>query len=69
MTDTDLENFYREHLEEDIIADLSEKLHITLDRAMDKYYRSALADRIHDGEYGIQYLDNHVLADMIINQK
>lgn len=68
MTDTELENFYREHLEEDIIANLSEKLNVSLDVAMRMYYQSALADKIHDGEYGIQYLDSEILADMIMNE-
>ena len=68
MTDTELENFYREHLEEDIIANLSEKLNVSLDVAMRMYYQSALADKIHDGEYGIQYLDSEILANMIMNE-
>lgn len=66
MNDIELENFYREHLEEDIIATLSEKLNIPNEKAMKLYYSSELADKIHDGVYGIQYLDCQILADIII---
>ena len=56
MTDREFENFYREHLEEDIIFCLSKRKNIPLDQAMGLYYNSKLADHIHDGHYGIQYL-------------
>ena len=32
---------------------------------MEKYYNSKLADKIHKGEYGVQYLDYKVLAQLI----
>ena len=32
---------------------------------MGLYYTSKLADRIHDGSYGIQYLDYNVLTDLL----
>lgn len=64
MTETELENFYREHLEEDIIFVLSEKRGISFEAAMDLYYNSALCEKISKGEYGIQYLDAAVLAEM-----
>lgn len=63
MTETELENFYREHLEEDIVFALSEKRGISFEKAMDLYYKSALSEKISRGEYGIQYLDAAVLAD------
>lgn len=65
MTERELENFYREHLEEDIIFCLSERRNIPSEKAMELYYNSKLADRIHDGEYGIQYLDYSVLTDIL----
>ena len=65
MNERELENFYREHLEEDIIFTLSERRGITAGEAMRLYYSSRLADRIHEGEYGVQYLDPAVLADML----
>ena len=66
---TDLENFYREHLEEDIITALSEKLDISAEKAMKMYYNSEFADKIHDGVHGIQYLDCEILADIIIKAR
>ena len=65
MSDKDLEEFYREHLEEDIIFCLAGRRKITADEAMRIYYTSRLCDRIHEGEYGIQYLDYHVLTDYL----
>lgn len=65
MTDSDLENVYREHLEEDIIFNLHKRKDISLEDAMDMYYKSKVAERIHKGEYGIQYLDSNILIDMI----
>ena len=32
---------------------------------MDVYYHSKLADKIHQGTEGIQYLDYKVLADIL----
>ena len=65
MTERELENFYREHLEESIIFCLSERRNIPYEKAMEFYYNSKLADRIHDGEYGVQYLDHSVLTDFL----
>ena len=65
MNDRELENFYREHLEEDIIFTLSERRNISAEEAMKLYYSSKLADRIYDGEFGVQYLDPAVLTDML----
>lgn len=65
MTERELENFYREHLEESIIFCLSERHGISSEKAMEIYYSSKLANRIHDGEYGIQYLDYTVLTDVL----
>jgi len=65
MNAQDLENLYREHLEEDIIFCLAERRSIPPEKAMDMYYHSKLARRIHEGEYGVQYLDYHLLTDML----
>lgn len=60
-----LERYYQENLEEKIIAYLAEVKHITLQQAMDIYYHSQLADKIHQGKEGIQYLDYKVLAEIL----
>ena len=65
MNEKDLENFYREHLEEDIIFCLSERRNIPYKSAMKLYYSSHLAERIQNGEFGIQYLDFSVLTDIL----
>jgi hypothetical protein len=60
-----LERYYQESLEEKIIAYLAKVKHITLQQAMDIYYHSQLADKIHQGKEGIQYLDYKVLAEIL----
>lgn len=68
MVDGDvLERAYQERLEENIIMDISDKLECSLDKAMDVYYSSRLSEKIHQGLYGIQYLDHKNLAEILIN--
>ena len=66
MDETILEQFYQENLEEHLIAFLSEEKHLSLADAMDLYYRSSLADKIHRGIEGVQYLDYKVLAEILM---
>ena len=65
MNEQALEEFYREHLEEDIVFCLAERRNISESEAMRLYYSSKLCDRIHEGEYGIQYLNYRVLTDYL----
>ena len=65
MDEAILEQTYQENLEERLIARLAEKNHFSLEKAMDVYYHSKLADRIHQGTEGIQYLDYKVLAEIL----
>ena len=65
MDETTLERNYQERLEERLIAHIASLKKISLSEAMDFYYNSRLADKIASGEYGIQYLDYKVLADLI----
>ena len=60
-----LERVYQENLEERIIVYLSETKSISLETAMDVYYHSKLADKIHRGVEGIQYLDYKVLVQIL----
>ena len=60
-----LEVCYREHLEEDIIFCIAKRRNISNEEAMKIYYGSMLADKIHEGKYGIQYLDCENLADIL----
>ena len=60
-----LEKVYQENLEERIIAYLAEQKGISLEKAMNIYYNSKLADRIQRGIEGIQYLDYKVLVQIL----
>lgn len=66
MDDRILEQIYQENLEERLIAWLSEQNGISLERAMDIYYHSRLAEKIHQGIEGLQYLDHKVLAQILL---
>ena len=65
MDEKILEQVYQENLEERLIAYISKQNGISLERAMDLYYRSNLAEKIHQGAEGVQYLDYKVLADIL----
>ena len=65
MDEEILEKVYQENLEERLIAFLSETMNITLEKAMSIYYRSRLADKVHRGVEGIQYLDHKVLVQIL----
>ena len=66
MNDEALEKNYQERLEERVISYIAEKQNIQLTDAMDLYYKSKLADKIAQGQYGIQYLAYKVLGQMIL---
>lgn len=65
MDDRILEQTYRENLEERLIAYIAERHGITLEKAMDIYYNSRLAEKIHQGIEGVQYLDYKVLEQIL----
>ncbi len=65
MNDEVLEQTYRENLEERLIVYIAEQNGLSLEKAMDLYYHSKLAEKIHQGMEGIQYLDHKVLADIL----
>ena len=70
MTDGQiLENIYQESLEEDIIQHLAKEKNLSLEDAMDAYYRSRLSEKIHAGKYGIQYLDYRNLVRILIESE
>ena len=65
MDESVLEDIYQEKLEERLIGFLSDKYGIDYKEAMRVYYSSKLAGKIHEGRYGVQYLDYKVLADIL----
>lgn len=64
-----LERIYQERLEERIIAYLAQVKDCSLEQAMDLYYHSRLADKIHEGKNGIQYLDYKVLVQILVDME
>jgi len=69
MNDEALEKNYQERLEERVISYIAEKQNISLSDAMELYYKNKLADKIAQGQYGIQYLDYKILGQMILEKK
>ena len=66
----ELEKFYIQSLDNDIIRYLAEIKNMDLVLAMDIYYRSLLCKQIHNRENGIQYLDyKYLTEDLIENEK
>ncbi len=65
MDENVLEQVYQENLEEQIISHLASLKDIPLEKAMDIYYGSRLANLISRGENGIQYLDYKVLTQIL----
>ncbi len=65
MDENTLEEIYQEKLEERLIAYIADKYGMDYLEAMDKYYNSKLAEKIHEGRYGVQYLDHKVLVDIL----
>ena len=55
----------KESLEEDIVSYLAEIKGLSLEDAMDIYYRSELSKKIFEGRYGIQYLDYKNLVQIL----
>ena len=60
---------YKERLEERIIAYLSEIKGISIESAMDAYYRSRLATQIAKGLYGIENMDYKYLAEDLVENE
>lgn len=65
MDENILEQVYQEKLEERIVAHIAKERDISLEMALKIYYNSPLADKIHQGMEGIQYLDYKVLTQVL----
>ena len=64
-----LEEFYKQNLENDIINVISEIKGIDLRKALDIYYSSKLAEQIENGSYGIENMDAKYLAEDLIENE
>ena len=66
---SDLNEIYKQNLEEDIIKYLSNIKKIDLRKAMDVYYHSKLAEQISQGLYGIENCDYRRLAEDLMENE
>ena len=57
-----LEEVYKQNLENDIINAISEMKGIDLRKAFDIYYSSKLAEQISNDSYGIENMDKMVVS-------
>ena len=64
-----LDEFYKQNLEEDIISAISEMKRIELRKAFDIYYSSKLARQVENGSYGIENMDPKYLAEDLIENE
>lgn len=64
-----LEEVYKQNLEDDIISTISEIKGIELRSAFDIYYSSKLAEQIEKGSYGIENMDAKYLAEDLIENE
>lgn len=64
-----LEEVYKQNLEDDIINAISEIKGIELRRAFDIYYSSKLAEQVEKGSYGIENMDARYLAEDLIENE
>ena len=62
----DLEEIYKQNLENDIINTISKVKQINLQAAFNAYYTSKLAEQISKGSYGIDNMDAKYLAQDLI---
>ena len=56
MTEEALEQFYQESLEERLIQNIAKELQLSLEEAMDCYYKSRLAGMIQEGRSAVSGL-------------
>ena len=69
MKEEALEQFYQESLEERLIQNIAKELQLSLEEAMDCYYKSRLADMIQEGKEGVQYLDYRALTALFMEME
>ena len=64
-----LEEVYKQNLENDIINTISKMKGIDLREAFDIYYSSKLAEQISNDSYGIENMDAKYLAEDLIENE
>lgn len=69
MNQRDLDGYYIQSLEEEIIKYLSLKKKIDIRKSMDIYYKSKLSVMIECQQYGIENMDyKYLVEDLIENE-
>ncbi len=64
-----LEEIYKQNLEDDIINTISRVKGIELRKAFDIYYSSKLAEQISNDRYGIENMDAKYLAEDLMENE
>ena len=65
----DLAKIYKQNLEEGIVAYISAEKDISLEAAMDVFYRSELSKQINEGKFGIENMDYKYLAEDLMQNE
>ena len=65
----ELDEFYKQNLEADIIGAISDMKGIDLRKAFDIYYSSKLARQVENGSYGIENMAPKYLAEDLIENE
>ncbi|MCI6998073.1 MAG: hypothetical protein ACI4R7_00465 [Oliverpabstia sp.] len=66
---TQLDEVYKQNLENDIINIIAKIKGIELRQAFDIYYSSKLAEQIEKGSYGIENMDAKYLAEDLLENE
>ncbi len=64
-----LEEIYKQNLENDIINEIAKIKGIELRKAINIYYSSKLAEQIENGSYGIENMDSKYLTEDLIENE
>ena len=64
-----LEEVYKQNLENDIISAISQMKRVDLRKSFDIYYSSKLAEQIANDSYGIENMDAKYLAEDLIENE
>ena len=64
-----LEEVYKQNLENDIISEISQMKRVDLRKAFDIYYSSKLAEQISNDSYGIENMDARYLAEDLMENE
>lgn len=65
----ELNKIYKQNLEENIVSFISDIKMISMEQAMDVFYKSKLSVQINDGKYGIENMDYKYLANDLIENE